>query len=59
MPHSYCKSIGAGGWMERVSYDCQERPPSSLTQYQKAYKRMGVSTIEALLKILKNHFVEG
>lgn len=26
---------------------------------KKAYKRMGVSTIEALLKILRNHFVEG
>lgn len=41
MPHSYCKSIGAGGWMERVSYDCQERPPSSLAQYQKSIQANG------------------
>lgn len=26
---------------------------------KKAYKRMGVSTIDSLLKIIRNYFVEG
>ncbi len=25
MPHSYCKSIGAGGWMERVRHSLRRK----------------------------------